>query len=200
MNPLSNKLALVLGLLLSGFLCAAQAEKADHDKPLHIESNSLNVDDAKHISTFNGKVELTQGTLRVTAEKIVVTQDAAGNQFCVATGKLASFRQKREAVNEFVEGYGERIEYNSLTGTVDFYVHARVKRDRDDVRGDHITYSTQTEIFHVGGRADSKNPENTRVHATIQPKNKSPQEASPNATPLGDNPSPVQSDNLKNHE
>jgi lipopolysaccharide export system protein LptA len=110
---------------------------------------------------------LTQGSLRFTAEKLVVTEDAAGNQFCVATGRLATFKQKREDTNEYVEGYGERIEYNTLTETVNLFTQARVKRDQDDVRGDHITYSTQTEIFHVSGR-----PNTGRVRATIQPKNK----------------------------
>jgi lipopolysaccharide export system protein LptA len=79
---------------------------------------------------------------------------------------LASFRQKRDNVNEYVEGYGERIEYSSLNGTVDLYVQARVKREQDDVRGDHITYSTQTEIFHVSGK-----PNSGRVRAVIQPRN-----------------------------
>lgn len=174
MNPFSSKSAMLLCMLLTGHMCAAHAEKTDREQPIHIESDRMNVDDASHISTFEGKVKLTQGTLQVTAEKLVVTEDAAGNKFCVATGHLASFRQKREAVNEYVEGYGERIEYNTLTETANFFVRARVKRGQDDVRGDHITYSTQTEIFHVSGR-----PESGRVRATIQPKNKDTQETVP---------------------
>jgi len=171
------KSLLLLSMLLVTYVPIAHAEKADRNKPLNIASDKLNVDDANHISIFEGKVELTQGTLRVLAEKIVVTEDAAGNKLCVATGNLASFRQKREASNEFVEGYGQRIEYDSGTETVDFFVQARVKRDRDDVRGDHITYSTQTEVFHVSGLSNSG-----RVHATIQPKNSATPKAPPMAT------------------
>ena len=174
MNQLPNKFALLLGTLLISCVCAAHAEKLDRDKPINIVSDRMNLDDASHVSTFEGKVELTQGTLRVIAEKLVVTEDPAGNKFCVATGHLASFRQKREAVNEYVEGYGERIEYSTKTETVNFYVRARVKRGQDDVRGDHITYSTQTEVFHVSGR-----PESGRVRATIQPKNKDAAETPP---------------------
>lgn len=178
MNLFPNKL-LYLGILLCGVAGAAHAEKADHNKPMQIASDTLNVDDANHISTFEGKVDLTQGTLHVTAEKIVVTEDAAGNKFCVATGRPnrpASFRQKREALDEYVEGYGERIEYDTRIETVNFYIHAKVKRDQDEVRGDHIIYSTQTEIFHVDGQAN-----NGRVHATIQPKNQNPPEAAPHS-------------------
>ncbi|TAJ80442.1 MAG: lipopolysaccharide transport periplasmic protein LptA [Gallionellaceae bacterium] len=163
--------------LLAG-MGAAHAEKADRNKPIHIESDRLSVDDAKHISTFEGKVELVQGTLRLSAEKLVVTDDAAGNKFCVATGHLASFRQKREETNEYVEGYGERIEYDTRGETVDFYVQARVRRDQNEVRGDHITYSTQTEIFRVSGR-----PDTGRVRATIQPKNSEPKAGKTGAAP-----------------
>ena len=174
MNLSGNKIALLLGIALFGGIFPAHAEKADRDKPIYITSNRVNVDDAKHISTFEGKVELTQGTLQVIAEKIVVTEDADGYKFCVATGHVASFRQKRDEADEYVEGYGERIEYDSRKETVDFYVKARVKREQDDVRGDHITYSTLTEIFHVTGA-----PNSGRVHATIQPKNKTPQPVQP---------------------
>ncbi len=162
-----NKFTLLLGLLLVGQLGVAHAEKADRDKPLQIDSDRMSLDNANHVSVFEGKVDLTQGTLHVMAEKIVVTEDAAGHKFCVATGHLASFRQKRDGTNEYVEGYAERIEYDTLSEKIDLFVRARVKRDQDDVRGDHITYSTQTEIFRVNS------PENNgRVRATLQPKNK----------------------------
>jgi lipopolysaccharide export system protein LptA len=177
MFPLSDKFSLFFGILLCGQVCLVHAEKADHDKPLNIEADRMSLDNANHVSIFDGKVELTQGTLRVVAEKIVVTEDATGHKYCVATGHLASFRQKRDGANEYVEGYGERIEYNTLIQKIDLYVRARVKRDQDDVRGDHITYSTQTEIFRVSS------PENTgRVRATLQPKNKDSQNPEPSAS------------------
>jgi lipopolysaccharide export system protein LptA len=176
MYLLSNKVSLLLGILLFGQTCLVHAEKADRDKPLNIEADRMSLDNANHVSIFDGKVELTQGSLRVIAEKVVVTEDATGHKFCVATGHLASFRQKRDGANEYVEGYAERIEYNTLIEKIDLYVRARVKRDQDDVRGDHITYSTQTEIFRVSS------PENTgRVRATLQPKNKDATNPEPDA-------------------
>lgn len=169
MNPPTNKFVLLSALLLS-LSGLAHAEKADRDKPMHIEADHMNLDDAKRVSTFEGKVEITQGTLRFTAEKLVVTEDAAGHKFCVASGHPASFRQKRDIVDEYVEGYGERIEYNTQTETVNLYEQARVKREQDEVQGNHITYSTQTGVFRVNG-----SPESGRAHATIQPKNKDTQ-------------------------
>ncbi len=163
----------LLGLLLMAWGSCVQAEDADRDKPIHLESDTVMIDDAKQTSVFEGNVELTQGTLLIRADKIVLTQDKAGNKHCTATGQLASFRQKQEGTDEYMEGYGERIEYDTGTETVDFFVRARVKREQDDVQGDHITYSTRTETFQVSGNPEYANdPEKGRVHAVIQPKSK----------------------------
>jgi lipopolysaccharide export system protein LptA len=172
MNRYTNKAALsILPLLLWSGL--SLAENADRDKPIHLESDRVLVDDVKQTSVFEGKVELNQGTLRIQAEKIVLTQDKQGQKHCTATGNLANFRQKHEGTDEFMEGYGERIEYDTRAETVDFFVRARVKRELDDVQGDHISYSTRTEIFQVDGDPNQINdPNKGRVHAIIQPKNK----------------------------
>ncbi|HEU0188148.1 MAG TPA: lipopolysaccharide transport periplasmic protein LptA, partial [Gallionellaceae bacterium] len=110
----------LLCLLLMAYTTNSLAERADRSKPLHLEANSVFVDDANQLSTFDGSVELTQGTLLIQADRIVVTQDKEGFQHCTANGHLAHFRQKREGVNEYVEAYGERIEYDTRSEIVEF--------------------------------------------------------------------------------
>ena len=162
-----------LALLCLVLVCSpSHAERADRDKPVHLESDQASVDDAKQISTFNGKVLLTQGTMTIHGDKLVVVQDKNGFSHGTATGRLASFRQKREGLDEYVEGYGERIEYDSLNETVDFFGQARITRNQDEVRGDHITYNSKTEIFqvHSASNQSANAPHTGRVHATLQPK------------------------------
>lgn len=145
------------------------AERADSDKPIHLEADQVRIDDAKQISTFTGNVKLSQGTLLIRGDKIVVTQDQDGFKHGTAYGNTASFRQKREGLDEYVEGYGERIEYDTHAETVDFYVRARLKRDLDEVLGEHITYSAKTEIFQVNGSASTESSPPKRVRAVLQP-------------------------------
>src|SRR5512141_3223827 len=106
MSRPANKYAALCGLLLLAWGGLAQGETADRDKPIHLESDRVLVDDVKQTSVFEGKVELIQGTLLIRAEKIVLTQDKQGYKHCTATGKLASFRQKHEGSDEYMEGYG----------------------------------------------------------------------------------------------
>jgi len=180
MYPAKNKFLLAALLLLCVPACFA--ERADRDKPLHLEADQVLVDDAQQISTFTGNVKLTQGTMVIRGDKIVVVQDKEGFKHGTAYGNTASFRQKREGLDEYVDGYGERIEYDTRAETVDFYVRARLKRELDEVRGEHITYSQKTEIFHVN--SSGVNPENEppkRVRAILQPKPK--QGATPPSAP-----------------
>ncbi|HLY97236.1 MAG: lipopolysaccharide transport periplasmic protein LptA [Sideroxydans sp.] len=167
----SANIAAWLGLLLLVWNSLLYAENADRDKPLHLESDRVFIDDAKQTSVFEGDVQLTQGTILIHAEKIVLTEDKLGYKHCTATGKLASFRQKMEGSEEYMEGFGERIEYDTRAEMVDFYVQARVRRGEDDVQGDHISYNTGTEIFQVNGNPnDAAAPHKGRAHAVIQPK------------------------------
>lgn len=165
----ANKL--ILTLLLSLAAPACLAERADRDKPVHLEADQVLVDDARQTSTFIGNVQLTQGTMLIRGDRIVVIQDKDGFKLGTAIGKPASFRQKREGMDEYVEGYGERIVYDTRAETVNFYVHARVKRDLDEVTGEHITYNQKTEIFRVNsGGAEAPGTPPKRVRAVLQPK------------------------------
>ncbi|OGT02318.1 MAG: lipopolysaccharide transport periplasmic protein LptA [Gallionellales bacterium RBG_16_57_15] len=167
----TNKLLSAVFMLLCIPPCFA--ERADRDKPIHLEADQLRIDDAQQISTFIGNVKLSQGTLLIRGDKIVVTQDQDGFKHGTAYGNTASFRQKREGLDEYVEGYGERIEYDTRAETVDFYVRARLKRDLDEVLGEHITYSAKTEIFQVnGGSASTESSPPKRVRAVLQPNSK----------------------------
>jgi lipopolysaccharide export system protein LptA len=150
----------------------ALAERADRDKPLNIESDSMTADEAKKTATFEGKVVLTQGSLVIRAERIVVRQDNEGFQYGIATGNPATFRHKQEGGSGYIDGQAMRIEYDNKTGRVEFFNDARLRRDSgDDIRGDFISYDARSERFTVrsAGEASGANREG-RVRATIMPK------------------------------
>ena len=172
---MQNRFLLLIFLMLC--IPVSYAEKADRDKPIDIDADQAEVDDAKQISTFTGRVVLVQGTMVIRSDKLIVVQDKAGFKHGTAYGHTASFRQKREGLNEYVEGYGERIEYVTRADTVDFYIQARVKRDQDEVRGEHVTYNSKTEIFQADNKDAAAGGAPKRVHAVLYPKPKSGDEA-----------------------
>jgi lipopolysaccharide export system protein LptA len=175
MTETSRLLAL---LLLGCVLCApARAEKADKDKPTNIEANKMSSDDARRMSIFEGNVVLTNGTMVVRADRIVVRLDADGFRFATAYGKPVRFRQKgdpkggKEGI--WTDGEALRIEIDSRNEHVELFEHARVTRDQDTVNGDYIFVDQRTEFFSVSAAKDAApaSPEG-RVKAVIQPKTK----------------------------
>lgn len=164
------------------------AEKADRDKPMQLEANRITIDDAKKIQILEGDVLVTKGTMSLKADRIVITEDQYGFQKGTAFGGkdgLARFRQKREGVEEYVDGEAERIEYNSNSEVAELFHRAWVKSGEDQVRGDYIRYDAVSEKYLVtaGENRDPKGPP-ARVRAIIQPKNKST-ESDRSAAPSG---------------
>lgn len=158
---------LIFCLLVCGWAQAALAERGDRSKPIHVEADRVTLDDAKQVGVFSGDVRMTQGTLSITGEQIVIFQGKHGLERGNASGSPANFRQKQDGTAGYVEGSGDRIEYNALTGIMNIYGHAHVKRGEDDVRGDHITYNARDQSFRVSGAPTKPK----RVTVTISPKN-----------------------------
>jgi lipopolysaccharide export system protein LptA len=161
----------------------AFAEKADRDKPMQLEANKMSIDDVKKIQVLEGNVVITKGTLVLKAERIVLTEDAYGFQkgtaFAGSSGK-ATFRQKREGRNDYVEGEAQRIEYNSNSEVAELFQQARIRSGEDEVRGDYIWYDAVSEKF-LASAGESRSPGAPagRVRAIIQPRNKGSEAAQP---------------------
>jgi len=173
-RPAAAGLALALcGLLL--FAAPSSAEKADREKPVNLEADRVTVDDAKQIAVFEGNVVLTQGTLQIRGNRMEVRQDKEGFRHGTTWGNLAYFRQKRDGVDEYIEGWAERIEYDGRAEKMQMFTRAMMKRGEDEVRGNYISYDSQTEFYQViggGAKAATTNNPDGRVRAIFQPKGK----------------------------
>jgi len=190
--PLPQLLLCAACALLTG---VASAEKADGKKPINVEADALRHDDLKQTSVFTGRVVLTKGSIIIRGARLEVRQDAEGYQFGLVTaepGKLAYFRQKREGVDEYIEGESETIEYDGRADVVRLIKNAKLRRLRgaavaDEVTGAVINYNNVTEVFTVDGAvAKSGSGSGGRVRAMLTPN----AEAVP-AAPAASQPGPA---------
>jgi lipopolysaccharide export system protein LptA len=194
MNSLFYRWTLVLAcVVLAG---PAIAEKADRDKPMRIEADSLRYDDLKQISVFTGRVVVIKGTMTIRGAHLEVRQDPAGNQFGIMKaepGKRAFFRQKRDTrpgtPDEFMEGEAEVIDYDGKADVVKFTQRAELRRYlgsalNDEISGVVIHYDNTTSVMTVDGgttraAADASPP---RVRAVLTPRANEPRAAAPTPT------------------
>jgi lipopolysaccharide export system protein LptA len=157
----------------------AWAEKADRNKPMNVEADVLRYDDVQQTTVFTGRVVLTKGSITIRGAKLEVRQDPEGYQYGTVTGtaaELAFFRQKRDGMDEFIEGQGETLVYNGKADTVRFEKSAVLRRYRgttlaDEVSGAHILYENLTDKFSVDGSSPgATGAPKGRVRATLTPK------------------------------
>ncbi|MFM2251975.1 MAG: hypothetical protein RJB68_312 [Pseudomonadota bacterium] len=171
-------LSLSVLLVLSGLVGSVRAEKADRNKPMNVESDALRYDDLKQVSIFTGNVILTKGSILIRGSQIEVRQDPEGYQFGLVTGspdKQAFFRQKRDGIDEYIEGEGDTIEYDGKADTVRFIKKAQMRRLRgatlaDEVTGAVILYENLTDRFTVDGAPKTAAAPAGRVRAMLTPK------------------------------
>jgi lipopolysaccharide export system protein LptA len=188
MSPSSNfralsKLTRVCSVALALALSPVWAEKADRNKPMNIEADNLDHDELKQLSIFSGKVVATKGTIVLRGSRLEVRQDPDGFQYGVLTaepGGRAFFRQKREGVNEWMEGESERIDYDSKADRIVLLNKADFRRYRgtvlsDQMTGQRIVYENLSDQFTVDGQWSGGKPQegapSGRVRAVLTPRN-----------------------------
>lgn len=168
------RLAAALLASIAAAAGTAWAEKGDREKEIVVGADRLTADDANRTSTFDGNVVVTQGTMRMTAGKVVVREDAQRHKFYVASGSPVTFRQKRDKVDEWVEGTADRAEFDDRDDVLKLYGRARVRSNQNEITGDFISYDMKREVAEVSGAPPGKAaPENTgRVKVIIMPPKK----------------------------
>ncbi len=186
--------ALASGLLLA-LACGrpAWAEKADRTKPVVVEADQGgSIDLQRQVLVYTGNVVVVQGTMQLRADRIEMRQTPDGHRLAIATGqagKQASWRQKRDGVDETVEGSADRIEFDGKADTLRLLGKGVVRRLRgstvaDEISGSNILWENGAELFRVeGGGATASNPSG-RVRAVLSPRVDAPAAPSSSAAPV----------------
>jgi lipopolysaccharide export system protein LptA len=174
-----------LALVLALAAVPALAERGDREKEIVVGADRLTADDANRTSTFDGNVVVTQGTMRMTAAKVTVKEDAQRHKFYVASGAPVTFRQKRDKVDEWVEGFAERAEFDDRNDVLKLYNNARVKSNQNEITGQFISYDMKREVAEVSGAAPGTvaPPNAGRVKVIILPPKKAAEEEPKKAAP-----------------
>jgi lipopolysaccharide export system protein LptA len=192
--------AALVGLALSA---PAQAERGDRTKPLNVAADRQGtVDLLKQVVVFSGNVIITKGTIVIKADRVEVRETPEGYRTAAAIGTAgspATFRQKRDGVDEYIDGQADRLEYDEKGDIVRFVNNAIVRRLRgasigDEITGTLITYDNTTEVFSVSGgsQTDTAGSPGGRVRAVLTPREGTPaagEAASQAAAPLRLSPS-----------
>lgn len=149
----------------------AYALPEDRTKQVHIRSHSFQYDHKQGAFIYKGDVVITQGTLIIKGDEVVLTKDTDGGiNSIIVTGKPAYFKDVIQEGQAPTQAYGQKMEYHERDRILEILGKAKVTREADQFKGHEIRYLLdESKLAATGG--DSHNKEDQRIEMIIQPRN-----------------------------
>ena len=141
------------------------ALNTDKTQPVFIEADQVDLSDKSGISTYTGNVTLSQGSIRIAAESIIVF--TADNKLVrlIATGTPATFKQKPDEKSEDIEASAFHVEFTAASGLLTLSQNAQLQQGANLFTGHRIEYDTINDLMSARSEKDKKQ----RIQAIIQP-------------------------------
>ncbi len=162
----------------------------DRNQPIYIQSDRAERDERKGTTVYTGDVEIDQGSLHISAERVTIAMD--GNQVnrIDASGKPAKMHQKPAVDREPVYARALTLQYDVQREILTLIDQASVTQEGSTVKGERIEYFVREQ--RVKASAGSASAGSSRVQMVIQPRHAQTQPEQPDdgtATP-GQPPQP----------
>jgi lipopolysaccharide export system protein LptA len=158
-------LTLLLCLLTSS---SALALSGDRDQPMTLEADSASIDDGSGVSLYEGNVIVTQGSLKVWADRLWIHRRDGKTEKLISEGAPTRFRQLTDDQQE-IKGRALRAEFYVDRDELLLYDEAVLEQGADQFRSDRIVYNRATAQVRAGASAKGKQ----RVRVIIEPRTES---------------------------
>lgn len=157
-------------LLLALLPSVSMALPNDKDQPIHIRSDSAEIDDAKGVSIYRGNVNIDQGSMNLTAEVVTIHNSKEGISKVIAQGNPAHYRQQN-AINEpHTHAFGNTINYYIDDERIELRKNAKLEQEKDYFTGERIDYDIKNRMVNAYSNEAGGAPGQSRVIMVLQPK------------------------------
>lgn len=147
----------------------ALALSTDKDQPIVVEADGMEVDDGKGITTYQGNVVLDQGSIHLTADKLIILQKNGATDEIQAEGQPVKFRQRPDGKDKDVKGSSKQLKYKTNSELIYLIGDAvLINEEGSSTKSDRITYDRTRAVMTAGAKAKGR----TRVKTVIEPSKK----------------------------
>jgi lipopolysaccharide export system protein LptA len=147
---------------------AAHALPEDADQPIHIRADRAEIDQNAQTVVYRGSVQADQGTMRVTADEMIVEYRDEKVTRIIARGQPATYQQQLEADRGLVKADARTITYYTQEERVDLEGEAYLSQGGNEIAGQLIQYDI------VAGRVNAESGDQGPVEVTVQPATRNP--------------------------
>jgi lipopolysaccharide export system protein LptA len=171
----TNFMVLCLGVMMPLW---AMALSGDKQQPIHIEADSVVIDDAHGTAIYRGNVHYSQGSTHLDAQEVTVySTDRQKVDKVVADGDPATCRQRPDNQDQDMRGQAGHIEYFVAAERVILEKDAHLWQGNNEFAGSRIEYDTANQMV----KAFNSGDEAGRVQVIIQPRSQTPASPAPAA-------------------
>lgn len=165
-KPLMKKTTASLLLISAFFLSPIHAEeKLDFEKEITISADRQAGDLKNKIASYIGDVVIQQGSLKITADSVKIYQAKVDEEVYIALGNPAKFEQVLVDGSK-IQLQADEIKYEPALNSIIISGNALLQQAGSEVKGNQITYNTQTELLNAVGN------EGEKTSTVLQPKAK----------------------------
>ncbi len=166
---ISNRWRVALSIVALCVATSAWALSSDKNQPINIQSDhgdfQSDANTNNGTGVYTGNVVITQGSIRITADKAILHMANGEIQTADLTGNPTTFQQQPDS-GPLSHGVANEITYDANKNQVVLTGSAHVQQGQRQITGDVITYNTDTEhVVATGGKTSGG-----RIHITIPPK------------------------------
>jgi len=152
--------------LLLWIPAACFALKSDSHQPMRLEADNVEIDEASGVSLYQGNVVITQGSLKIWADKMWIHRRNGKTEKIVTEGAPTHFRQLMDDDGKEVKGQARRMEVYPGRNQIVLIQDAMLQQEKDRFYNDRIVYDRERALVKAGTSAQGKQ----RVRVTIAPK------------------------------
>ncbi|EFL78740.1 lipopolysaccharide transport periplasmic protein LptA [Actinobacillus pleuropneumoniae] len=133
--------SMVFTALLSTSL-SSYALKGDTDQPINIDSGSQSLDMNSNVVTFSDNVVITQGSIKVTADKVTIIRQEGKKETLEASGSPVTFQQTLDN-GKPVNGKSNSVHYDLNSEFLTLVGNAELKQQGSFIKASKITYDVK---------------------------------------------------------
>ena len=156
MKLVSNKILFLATMVLAS--SSAFALKDDVNQPINIVSDNQSLDMEKSVVTFTDNLVITQGSIIIKANKVVITRPAekSGKKETVeAFGTPVTFHQQLDNGTP-IDGKANKVHYDLGSEFLTLTNNAELKQLDSKINGSVITYDVKKQQLKANGNGKSR--------------------------------------------
>jgi len=175
--PLSMTITSTLkALIYTAFMLPAlvYALPSDRDKPILIEADEAEINEADGSSIYKGNVTFDQGTMRISADQIeIITVNSEIERIIASTNSnstsVAHYQQQPESDEELVYADAREITYYAQEERLNLIGQAKLRQTEDRFSGELLKYNVKKGTVSLAGTISSEAGQSGRISISLSP-------------------------------